>query len=81
MNPGLKAQIEDTDAAPVIAKKNLDVIADNDAYHTQEGVKAGLKVLIINRVPKVTIQDLDDKKFGVIIIVFFLECRINTQLN
>ena len=54
-NPGMKPAIKSRDSAAGIALKPSEFIADNDAYHTQEGLKAGLKDLVIDRMPKVTI--------------------------
>ena len=64
MNPGLKATIGATDSYSVIAQKTQELAADNEAYHTQEGVKTGLRDLIISKIPKAAIEELEDKDFG-----------------
>jgi len=38
--------------------------AENDVYHTQEGVKDSLRDLIISKVPKVAIEKMEQKDFG-----------------
>lgn len=65
-NPGLKATIGANDSHSVIAQKTQELAADNDTYHTQEGVKAGLRDLIISKVPKAAIKELEDEEFGFI---------------
>jgi len=59
INPGLKSSIGGSDL-----HKTQELAADNDAYHTQEGVKAGPRDLIIGKAPKVTIKELEHKDFG-----------------
>ena len=63
-NPGLKSDIKSNDGVSTIALKTATLIADNEVYHMQEGVKVGLKGLVIDQIPKVAIQELDDRKFG-----------------
>jgi len=63
-NPGLKASIGSSNSYYVIAQKMQELAADNDTYHTQEGVEAVLRDLIISKVPKVTIEELENEAFG-----------------
>ena len=58
-NPGTKTDIEANGLGAAVVLKMAALVADNNAYHIQEVAKAGLKDLIIGRVPKVVIQELE----------------------
>ena len=63
-NPGTVPGIANGDSHATIALKTAELVSQLDAFYTQEGAEAGLRDLIIGRVPKVTIQELDDENFG-----------------
>ena len=46
LNPGMKPNIESRDSAVVMALNSAELIANNDAYHTQEGAKTGLNRIV-----------------------------------
>ena len=55
--------IEATDSHATIAHKTAEVAVNLDKYHTQEGVEAGLKELVIKSVPKAALEEIKDRRF------------------
>jgi hypothetical protein len=63
-NPGNTPSIAIGDSAAVVSQKTAELVGLLDSYYTQEGVKAGLRDLILKNVPKQSIQDLEDRDHG-----------------
>ena len=63
-HPGGVPSIDAKDSHATIALKTAEKLAELDTYYTQEGVEAGLRDLIIKNVPKSTIEELEDSRFG-----------------
>ena len=64
-HPDTNPTIGNGDLHSVIAKKTANLVADLDAYYTQEGYDKGLRDLIIKSVPMNLIYKLDHMKTGV----------------
>ncbi len=63
-NPGTDPGILGNDSNATIHLKTAQQAVLLTEYHTQEGTLSGLRDLIIANVPKATISELKDKRFG-----------------
>ena len=63
-NPGTDPGIQGNDSNATIHLKKAQQAIKLTEYHTQEGTMSGLRDLIIANVPKATISELKDKRFG-----------------
>ena len=63
-NPGDDARIASGDNHAIVSKKGNELLAAKNTYHTQEGVEAALRDLIVDNVPEAAIVELKDETFG-----------------
>ena len=63
-NPGEDAGIAAGDTHAIVSSKNNRLAAEKNTYHTQEGVEAALRDLIVDNFPEASIMELKDDTFG-----------------
>ena len=67
-NPGTTPLILGNDSHAIIAQKTAKQNSDCDAYYSQEGAYDGLKDQMINNVPKICLQALEDEDTGFLLV-------------